>query len=275
MASIEPSFFIRNEFLIRRLHSLTGLVFGGYMMVHLLTNASILGGAAMFQKNVLAIHGFGPALVVLEWGLIFLPILFHAIVGILLLVGMVPNNYNYPFEANWRYTAQRVSAVILVFFILYHVFHMHGWFHFDWWLAMAEPLGGAQFRPYNAGSSAGLALQNLLVALFYAIGVVAGVFHFVNGIWTAGITWGVWTRPAAMRRALAACMGLGVLLLAVGLGALWGMRQVGTGSAYAEAMETENRMYHAAVEAGAIMENEHKRTAGHESDDSGAQGENE
>ena len=74
MASIEPSFFIRNEFLIRRLHSLTGLVFGGYMMVHLLTNASILGGAAMFQKNVLAIHGFGPALVVLEFTALTLPL---------------------------------------------------------------------------------------------------------------------------------------------------------------------------------------------------------
>src|SRR5690606_17747353 len=97
----------------------------------------------------------------------------------------------------------------------------------------------------------------------------------VNGIWTAGITWGVWTRPAAMRRALAACMGLGVLLLATGLGALWGMREVGTGEAYAEAQETENRMYHAAVEAGGISENEHKRTQPAPTAGPMAQGENE
>src|SRR5690606_20113599 len=96
VAEVGPSIFARHEFLIRRLHSLTGLMFGGYMVVHLATNASVLGGAAMFQKNVLAIHGLGPILPLLEWGLIFLPILFHAIVGLFLLFEMIPNNRAYP-----------------------------------------------------------------------------------------------------------------------------------------------------------------------------------
>jgi succinate dehydrogenase / fumarate reductase cytochrome b subunit len=260
VAEVGPTIFARHEFLIRRLHSLTGLMFGGYMVVHLLTNASVLGGAAMFQKNVLAIHGFGPLLPVLEWGLIFLPILFHAIVGLFLLFEMIPNTRNYGYEANWRYTLQRTTAWILIFFIVWHVFHMHGWFHWDWWLGLIEPLGGYKFRPYNAASSAGLALQSPLVALLYGIGVAAGVFHFVNGIWTAGITWGIWTRPAAQRRALGLCAGIGVVLLAVGMGALVGMRVYGTGDKYEEALATENRMYEAAVTSGAIAPNEHKRT---------------
>ncbi len=46
-------FFTKHEFLIRRLHSLSGLVpVGAYMVVHLLVNASILNGAGSFQQFV-------------------------------------------------------------------------------------------------------------------------------------------------------------------------------------------------------------------------------
>jgi hypothetical protein len=51
------SFLARNEFLIRRLHSLSGLIpVGAYMVVHLLTNASVLESPATFQRNVYTIH---------------------------------------------------------------------------------------------------------------------------------------------------------------------------------------------------------------------------
>ena len=39
----------RNHFLIRRLHSLTGIVFGGYLVIHLLVNATIAQGGVVFQ----------------------------------------------------------------------------------------------------------------------------------------------------------------------------------------------------------------------------------
>ena len=62
---------------------------------------------------------------------------------------------------------------------------------------MAEPYGGAEFHPYSAASTAGLALQNVVVAVLYAVGILACVYHLANGIWTMGITWGVWTSPPA------------------------------------------------------------------------------
>lgn len=263
MAGNEPSFFVRHDFVIRRLHSLTGIIFGAYVCVHLFTNASILGGAAAFQKNVFTIHGLGAILPLVEWVFIFIPIIFHAVVGLAITAGMLPNNQNYPFESNWRYTLQRVSGLYLFLFIAYHVFHMHGWFHFEGWLSVAERWGGAQFRPYNAASSVGLALQNTLIAFLYALGVLSAAFHFFNGIWTAGITWGVWTRPHAQARALKVCLAGSVVLAAVGLGALWGARQVGSGDALAEARETEDRMYQARVEDGSIMPNQHKRAEYH------------
>ena len=46
--------------------------------------------------------------------------------------------------------------MIAFVFIFWHVFHMHGWFHADWWQrAVAHYPYGGIFRPYNAASTAG------------------------------------------------------------------------------------------------------------------------
>jgi succinate dehydrogenase / fumarate reductase cytochrome b subunit len=60
----------------------------------------------------------------------------------------------------------------------------------------------------------------------YAIGVLSTVFHLANGLWTMGITWGVWTSAAAQRRANYVCVAFGILLAAAGLGALGGFSDV-------------------------------------------------
>ena len=257
----QQSFLARHEFVIRRLHSLSGLVpVGAYMTVHLVTNASVLDGPGTFQSNVYKIHSLGHLLPLVEWTFIFLPILFHAIVGLAIAAGMVPNTRDYPYAANRRYTWQRWTGLIAFVFIVYHVFHMHGWFHFDPWLErVAEPYGGAQFKPYNAASTAGQALQSVGMLVFYAVGALACVFHFANGLWTMGITWGVWTSPVAQKRALRACMTFGALLAAVTIGALYGMVKSGNGPGLGKAREVENRMYEHRIETGEIEPNEHKR----------------
>ena len=255
------SFLARHEFVIRRLHSLSGLIpVGLYMTVHLVTNASILNGPGTFQKNVYTIHSLDKLLPLVEWTFIFVPLLFHAIVGIMIAVGMIPNTRDYPYGANRRYTWQRWTGLIAFVFIVYHVFQMHGWFHFDVWLhKVAEPFGGAQFRPFNAASTAGKALQSPVVLIFYLVGALACVFHFANGLWTMGITWGVWTSPVAQRRALRVCMTFGVLLALVTLGALYGMYESGRGPGLEKAVEVENRMYESRIESGEIEPNDHKR----------------
>jgi succinate dehydrogenase / fumarate reductase cytochrome b subunit len=260
----KQSFLVRNEFLVRRLHSLSGLIpVGAFMCVHLAVNASVLNGPETFQSNVYSIHALGKLLPLVEWTFIFLPLLFHAIVGVWIIQSGLPNTNLYGYGANIRYTLQRASGMVALVFILYHVFHMHGWFHFDWWLAIAEPLGGAQFRAYNAPSTAGAALQNPLIVGFYALGVLASVFHLANGLWTMGITWGVWTSPAAQKKALALCAAFGVLLGVVGFSGLGGMMAVGGGDAFDAARQAEDRMYEARVAAGSVTPNEHKRVGEH------------
>jgi succinate dehydrogenase / fumarate reductase, cytochrome b subunit len=241
-ATPSGTFLERHEFLLRRLHSLSGIVpVGAYMVVHLLTNASVLDGAATFQRRVYAIHSLGAVLPLVEWTFIFLPLLYHAIYGILIVRGAAPNSSTYKYGSNVRYTLQRATGMIAFVFIMWHVFHMHGWIHAEWWeRGVAEPLSGAHFRPYNAASTAAAALQPLVVQILYAIGVLSCVFHLANGIWTFGITWGIWVTPASQRWATRACLVFGLVLAAVSMGALGGFAY---GVKPEEAREIENEMY--------------------------------
>lgn len=258
MNAASSTFFARNEFLIRRLHSLSGLVpVGAYMTVHLAVNSTLLNGPGAFQDKVNMIHDLGAVLPVVEWGFIFLPLIFHAVVGLWIIQSGHSNAAQYRFVNNRRYTLQRWSGVLATLFILFHVFHLHGWFHGDWWLkSVAEPLGMARFRPYNAASTLALALSGFVYPAFYAVGVIACVFHLANGIWTMGITWGVWLTPKAQERANWVCGGFGVLLGIVGLSALFAAKTTDP----VEAKIAEDKIYNSRVDSGIMKANPHKRT---------------
>jgi len=230
------SIFGRHEFAVRRLHSLTGLVpIGGYLCFHLATNAAVIDGPETYQRRADQIHMLGPTTILfLEWSLIFLPLLFHGLVGMLIVTRGKRNVSSYPFRENWRYTLQRATGVVALLFILWHVFHMHGWFRWEWWVEnVARPLGGAQFvvrdesgAPLAAQTATKAIQASWVVIALYALGVLASVYHLANGIWTMGITWGVWTSPRAQRWASYPCAGIGAALAVVGLGALCSMATV-------------------------------------------------
>jgi succinate dehydrogenase / fumarate reductase cytochrome b subunit len=261
MSTASPDFFAKHEFLIRRLHSLSGLVpVGAYMTVHLLVNSTLLNGPGSFQTNVYQIHSLGKMLPLVEWLFIFLPIIFHAVIGVWIIRTGKSNVDHYRYVANWRYTLQRISGVIAIFVIFFHVFHLHGWFHGDWWLAnVAEPLGMAQFRPYNAASTLARALSGWFWPVFYFVGILASVFHFANGVWTMGITWGVWISPRAQRGASYVCAAGGAALLLVGISAL--VAAVRTDANEAE--RVEKAMYEAKAAAGEVIVDPHKQSSVH------------
>jgi succinate dehydrogenase / fumarate reductase, cytochrome b subunit len=266
------SFLERNEFLLRRLHSLSGIVpVGAYMVVHLVTNASVLDGPATFQRNVYSIHSLGAMLPLVEWVFIFLPLIYHAVYGVLITRGALPNSGTYKTTSNVRYTLQRATGMIAFVFIFWHVFHMHGWFHADAWMQnVAEPLGGGKFRAYNASSTAAEAMQmSLIVPILYAIGVLSCVFHLANGIWTFGITWGLWVTPRAQRWATAVCLVFGLGLAAVSMGALHGFTtksDMRGQENITRVRAIEDRMYEERLKIGEIDANEHKRKRDEERD---------
>lgn len=218
-AEVTPSFLVRHQFLIYRLFSLSGLIpVGAYLVVHLLTNASIVNGPMSFQEQVDRIHSLGVALLPIEIIFIFLPILFHATVGWLIIAGALPNASSYPYASNIRYTMQRATGIIAFVFIVFHVIQLHH-------LAGApfKEIGGAQFDPEHASSTAAEAIRPLWITILYAIGMLSTVYHFANGLWTQGITWGLWTSAAAQRRASWISAIVGVVLAVIGLSAIGGM----------------------------------------------------
>jgi succinate dehydrogenase / fumarate reductase cytochrome b subunit len=226
------------------------------MTMHLTANASILESPATFQRTVYQIHSLGTLLPVVEWGLIFFPILFHGFIGLVIIRGGLMNTGAYPYPSNIRYMLQRVTGLVAFVFIVLHVFHMHGWIQADVWLKnVAQPLGGAQFRPYNAPSTLGAAMHGVLIPSLYVVGLVSCVFHFANGLWTMGITWGVWTGPVAQRRMAGACGMAGVVLAAVALSALYGAVTVDV----KQAAKVEDAIYEEKVAAHELLPNERKR----------------
>jgi succinate dehydrogenase / fumarate reductase, cytochrome b subunit len=261
MSVAATSFFGRHDFLIRRLHSLSGLIpVGAYMVVHLLVNSTIINGPGAFQNNVNQIHSLGLVLPAVEWGFIFIPLLFHMLVGLWIIRTGKPNHDQYRYVSNWRYTWQRWTGVIATVFILLHVFHLHGWFHAEWWMRnVAEPLGMAKFRPYNAASTLALAMSGYVWPVFYVVGVLASCFHLANGIWTMGITWGVWVSPRAQRGASTVCAVFGVLLAFLGLSTILTVTWLDV----EHARTVEDAMYNQKVETGEIIPNTHKRSIIH------------
>jgi succinate dehydrogenase / fumarate reductase cytochrome b subunit len=259
-ATSHSALFLKHEFAIRRIHSLFGIVpLGLFMTVHLTANASLANAPESFQRVVFLIHSPGKLLPLIEWAFIFAPLLFHAILGVWIARTGRMNSSQYQYTANKRYTWQRWTGVIALVFLFFHVLHLHGWFHGELWLAAVQPLGFASFRPFNAASSLVVAMQGWIWPAFYLIGVLACVYHLANGLWTAGITWGLWISPAAQARASKLCAAIGIALAVIGASAWWAA--VSPDTSDVAAMETvEDRMYRSAVDGGMISANPEKRT---------------
>jgi len=247
-AAAEPT-ADKYHFLLRRLHSLTGLVpVGVFLVIHLSANATVLApgpAGAEFQRSVERIHALGPLLVPVEIVGIFLPLLFHSLLGFQIIFTGQSNAQQYRYGSNIRYTLQRITGVIAFVFIFYHVWQMH-------WLG--EGLGGGSFRVHDdAGSGVAAATTAATIqgawwiAPIYALGVVSAVYHLANGIWTSLITWGITIRPRTQRTAGYVCAAFGVVLCAVGLGALRGFgtldltESTAQRPAYSESVSTRDR----------------------------------
>jgi succinate dehydrogenase / fumarate reductase cytochrome b subunit len=202
----------RHHFLLRRLHSLTGIIFGGYLVVHLIVNATLAQFGSVYQVQVNKIHDL-PILWALEWGLIYLPILYHTLYGIWITATGQPNLTQYQYAKNWFYTLQRLSAVIIVLFMAFHVFSLKA-------ALFGETLS---FDPHHAAETVHrhMASSRFIAWGVYPLGILASCYHLANGMWTAAITWGLTVSAGAQRRWGYVCAGLFAATLVLGLVALF------------------------------------------------------
>ena len=206
MGTAAPAAADRRAFWLRKAHSLSGLVpVGAFMCVHLFENASAANGAAAFDETVNHINSM-PFVKVLEVGGIWIPILFHAILGFVIIFEGKPNALAYPHGRNWLYVAQRATGVVAFAFIVFH------FMNFRW---RKEEF---MKSPYDDVAAT---LANPAVFGFYVLGIASAVFHLANGIQGFLFSWGFTVGERSKRLAGVACTGIGVAVFALGMRALF------------------------------------------------------
>ena len=202
-----------NTFLLRKIHQLTGVVpLGIFFFVHMFTNSAALNGAESFNKHVKDIHDM-PYLLLLEIFGIFLPLLFHSVYGILISAEAKPNVLGYGYARNWFYVLQRVTGIYLFFFLLFHILN----FRFGLIPGLnLVPVAGNADRAYAIVAAE---FQITWVMAVYILGILATAWHLAYGFFLFAVDWGIVIGEKAQRVVLYGCLGLAVLLSAVGVNA--------------------------------------------------------
>ena len=207
---------LSRTFVLRKLHQLSGIVpLGLFLLEHFYTNSKALSpktGAADFNN---AVHDLQliPYILFVEIGGIFIPLIYHAVYGLVITVEARPNNLAYPYPRNWFYLIQRITGVILFFFITFHVLNFR--------FGMIPGLNSVSVaaHPQQAFSIVQGEFGILWIFLIYLVGITATVWHLANGIWLFMVDWGITIGERAQRLTGYACIAFGVVLLLVGINA--------------------------------------------------------
>lgn len=204
---------LSRTFILRKLHQLSGIFpLGIFLLEHFYTNSKALTGPGAFNSAVRDLQSI-PYILFLEIGGIFIPLIYHAVYGLVITMEARPNNLAYPYPRNWFYLIQRITGVVLFFFIIFHVLNFR--------FGMVPGLNTESVAHYPDKAFAIVAREFHMVPIFivYMVGIAATVWHFANGIWLFLVDWGVTIGERAQRLTGYACIAFGLLLLAVGINA--------------------------------------------------------
>jgi succinate dehydrogenase / fumarate reductase cytochrome b subunit len=204
---------LSRTFVLRKLHQLSGIMpLGIFLLEHFYTNSKALTGAADFNNAVRDLQSI-PYILFVEIGGIFIPLIYHAVYGLVITIEARPNNLNYPYPRNWFYLIQRITGVILFFFITFHVLN------FRFGLVPGLNNISVAHNPEMGFDIVAREFRMVPIFLVYMIGITATVWHLANGIWLFLVDWGITIGERAQRLAGYACIGFGVVLLLVGINA--------------------------------------------------------
>ncbi len=197
-------------FWARRIFSFMGIgPLAVYVVWHLLNNIQAIHGAAAFDARLAEATGspvYRPAI----WLFVYVPFAVHAVVGLVITARSRPNVLRLPTLRNWKYVLQRVSAIGVLLFVPAHVYK-----------TKIEPWREGfpiDFRHMHEG------MVEPLTFAVYVLGMLGVCFHLANGLWLAGITWGLFVGPNGQRRGEIASFLFGILLLLLSFGAIFALR---------------------------------------------------
>ncbi|ALC81948.1 MULTISPECIES: succinate dehydrogenase cytochrome b558 subunit [Bacillus] len=195
------------EFLYRRLHSLLGVIpVGVFLIQHLVVNNFATRGpeafnnAAHFMENL-------PFRYVLEACIIFIPLIYHAVYGVYIAFTAKNNANQFGFARNWLFVFQRISGIITLIFVSWHV----------WQTYLAAQLFGEEVN-FNMMENI---LSDPFFLGFYLVGVVSTIFHFSNGLWSFAVTWGITVTPRSQRISTYVTLAVFIALTYVGVSSIF------------------------------------------------------
>ncbi|CAM3455300.1 succinate dehydrogenase cytochrome b558 subunit [Cytobacillus oceanisediminis] len=193
------------EFFNRRLHSLLGVIpVGLFLVQHLVVNHFATGGEESFNNAAHFMESL-PFRIFLETFVIYLPLLFHAIYGLYIAFTAKNNTSRFGFFRNWMFMLQRVTGVITLVFVAWHV-----------WETRVAAAFGAEVNFQMMENI----LSNPFMFWFYIIGVISAIFHFANGLWSFLVSWGITVSPRSQVISTYVTIGIFIALSIVGVRAL-------------------------------------------------------
>ena len=220
--------------------AISGLVLSAFLISHLALNALGLWPGP-FQFAVNSLHKLGIALPVLELNLLFMPLVIHIVLATKTLrrEKLKFGGEKHHHGSDLRNWLQRVTALILLAFLAFHVLTMSQWglhlvYRLTNWQALSRYAESGLFDPARAfesvragvgsfwGGGAGNPM-NLLVAQFYLLGIAAAIFHMANGVATGAEVLGFTKTEASQRKAWQICILAGLVIGAIGLLAWYAM----------------------------------------------------
>lgn len=179
----------KENYLLHKLHSLTGIIpVGFYLVQHLTLNTFTLAGPDAYNSVIKFFEHMPPhVLAVLKYGVIWLPLIFHAVYGLFISARAdwsttkTFSQYREQKYFNW----QRWSGMFAFLFLCYHMAST----------SVAGSIKGAENTIYYdkwAGHlQYGFFGIPYLMLLVYILGVVASAYHFSYGLWNFAIRWGI------------------------------------------------------------------------------------
>ena len=191
---------MNTTFYLRRLHSLCDIVpVGLFLLEHVFTNASVLGGPKPFNEAVAKLAAIPHEIMLpLEIFAIAIPFLFHGIYGAYIALQAKNNPGQYGYVRNWQFALQRWTAWFVAAFLVWHVVVLR---------IMVK--GGGTPITYELLQNY---FSNPIVFVLYTLGMIAAIFHFCNGLTTFTMTWGIAKGPRAQSVVSKLFMGLCALL---------------------------------------------------------------
>lgn len=166
----------KKQFALKKIHSLLGVIpLGIFLAEHFIVNATVLFGLDKFAA-IVHILETTPFIWVLEWVIIFIPLLIHGLLGVYFALQAKHNYKNYTYTSNIFFTVQRFSGLYLFVFLLYHIYSVK----------IHSMITGATYASILQAQ-----FSNPVLFFLYFIFVISASFHLMNGLYGFAINWGV------------------------------------------------------------------------------------